>query len=180
MTPTKTRIFIFTIVVLTIINLAAVTTVIYKIRHNNFSPYRSELPVPSDSLAEPPGPSFFIKEMDFNPEQEKLFREAREDFREVSKPLFLQMNKVNTAIIDEVTNPATDTVALRQLCNQAGNLQARIKMNTALHLKKISNIAGPDKQDHLSYFYREMISRDSGPNDKGRQHRYRHGRNNRN
>jgi len=173
----KNKTLLLIVIVLTIINVAAVSTFFFHTRHSdrdNRERISGEMP---DSIREHPGPAFLIHELGLNDEQQKKFNQSRDTFRAVSRPIFAEMHDLNAAIIEEISKETPDTEALQQMSIRIGQLHARIKMNTIRHLLEIRKLSTPEQLKKLDFFYKELISRDSGSEGKGKQYRYRHGQN---
>lgn len=173
----RNKILLLIVIVLTIVNVAAVLTVLYNIRvaHNYIR--ADGVGILSDSIKEQRGPDFLIRELGFDKGQQERFHQSHRNFREVSRPVFVEMRKLNASIIEEVSKEQPDTAALRQMCLRDGELHTLVKLNTVSHLREVSKIATPEQQEKLAFFYRELLSHDDGPRGKGMQHQYRHGKN---
>ena len=173
----RSRLVLLIVIVLTIVNLAAVTTVIINIRKSRAVDFDSSISIENsgDSIANFRGPAFLIEELGFNGHQQKVFRESRIKFRDNARPLFMKIRQLNGAIMEETLKDKPDTLMLDALSLEIGGLQARAKQLTVRHLLEVKSIATPDQQEKLEAFYRELLSRDSGPMGKGKQHQHRHG-----
>jgi hypothetical protein len=173
----RSRLVLLIVIILTIVNLAAVITVVINIRKSRAvdfdSPISSEKK--GDSMAIGRGPAFLIEELGFNGQQQTVFRESRIKFRDNARPLFMEIRQLNGAIMEETLKDNPDTLKLDALSMEIGVLQARAKQLTVRHLLEVKSIATPDQQEKLEAFYRELLSRDSGPMGKGMQHQHRHG-----
>jgi hypothetical protein len=173
----RNRLLLLIVGILTLINLAAVTTVIIHIRnsHDNELLGPDPMTMGKDSMVNTRGPAFLFKELGFDDEQQKAFMESRERFRNDAQPLFMEIRKLNTDMMDEIVKENPDISKLDTISNQIGDLHRRVKQLTARHLLEVKSVATPDQKEKLGFFFRELISRDSGPMGKGMQHRYRHG-----
>ncbi len=176
----RSRLFIMIVGVLTIVNLAAITTVVIHIRrfHANdfFKP--DPITVQNDSMVNARGPEFLFRELGFDEKQKTAFLDSRKSFRDDAQPLFQEIRKLNADLMDEIVKDEPDILKLEGISNQIGQLHARVKQLTNRHLLEVKSIATPDQKEKLGFFYRELINRDSGPMGKGNQHRFRHGQRN--
>jgi hypothetical protein len=89
------------------------------------------------------------------------------------------IRQLNNEALQELLQESPDTTRLGRINSDIGALQARVRNLTVQHLIEVKSIAKPEQQDKLVFFYRELLSRDSGPGNKGKgqQHRHRNGRN---
>jgi Spy/CpxP family protein refolding chaperone len=174
----RNKILLFVFIALTIINLAAVASVIYHLRkHHQMS---DEMPANGepmgDTLSSPPGPGFLMKELGFDDAQRKAFHESRIAFRDKARPLFMELRQQNNALADEIISDNPDTLKMNLISRQIGDNQVQLKLLTVGHMLEVKAIAKPGQQEKLGMFYRDLLSRDGRPPGKGMQHRYRHGR----
>lgn len=173
----RSRLILLIVIILTIVNLAAVITVVISIRKSRAVDFDNPISIEKngDSMANGRGPAFLIEELGFNEHQQKDFMESRIKFRANARPLFMEIRQLNAAIMEETLKDKPDTIKLGALSLEIGGLQARAKQFTVRHLLEVKSIATPDQQDKLEAFYRELLSRDSGPMGKGMQHQHRRG-----
>lgn len=174
----RTKILLIVIVILTIINLAAVATIFLKLQQHHADPFAFHPPVAldDDSLQKMPGPAFMMDEIGFDQAQRAAFRNSRMNFRQDAEPLFREIRELNAELIDEIAKEDADSGRLTSISNQIGSLHARVKLLTVRHLQEVKLIATPEQQKLLRDFYRELISREGNPMEKsGMQYRYRHG-----
>ncbi|MHC1775923.1 MAG: Spy/CpxP family protein refolding chaperone [Lentimicrobium sp.] len=173
----RNRILLLIVGVLTIVNLTAITTVIVHIRkfHSNDLFRTDPMAIRNDSLINDRGPAFLFKELGFNDKQQKAFMASRDRFRNDAQPLFLEIRKLNAEMMEEIVKDTPDTLKLNAISNKIGNLHSKVKQHTTRHLLEVKSVATPDQKEKLGFFYRELISRDSGPMGKGMQHRHHRG-----
>lgn len=173
----RNKIILVILLVITIVNVAAVLTFIYHVRYSGNNVPEMESGVNTDSVRLQRGPAYLMQELGFDEGQQERFHQSHDNFRKGSRPVFMEMRRLNAAIIDEVSKDQPDTAALRQMSLRAGELHSRIKMNTIRHLLEVGEIATPEQQEKLDLFYRDLISRDAPQMGKGNQHRHRRGQN---
>jgi len=176
----RTRILLFVIVALTIINLAAVITIVFNVRKYHHA-LPDDFPAFGDSgrdtLDKSVRPGFLFRELGFDGDQREAFHESRMAFRERALPLFAEIRKLNNELADEITTKNPDTLKLQAISRQIGAIHVSLKLLTINHMREVKSIATPAQQEKLGLFYRDLLSRDGGPPGKGMQHRYRHGAN---
>lgn len=173
----RTRLILLIVIILTIVNLAAVITVMVNIKNSRVPVKNNPFPreIPGDSTIDGRGPAFLIKELGFDEEQQNAFKESHIRFRNEARPLFIEIRQLNGEVMDEILKDKPDASMLDALSLKIGGLQARVKQLTVRHLLETKSIASPDQQVKLEAFYRELLSRDSGPMRKGMEHQHRRG-----
>lgn len=177
----RLRIFLIIMVILTLVNLAAVITVMVNVKRAGLRQatlYQTEQGV----LPGEPGfrgTGFLMDELGFDSLQREAFINSRQNFRIKAHPLFTRIRQLNNEALHEILQATPDTNRLALINSRIGGLHAQVKNLTVKHLLEVKSIATPDQQEKLKFFYRELLSRDSGPkgNGKGPQHRHRGGRN---
>ena len=171
------RILALLIIVITLVNLVALVIVLYKLNQvKRFHDQAiSENPV-DKSLPDSTGRSFMMREIGFDQEQRQLIGTSMRKFRSDVTPLLEELRILNADLVNEVMKSEPDTLKLHGLCNEIGNLHARMKLETMHHLLDIKYIATPEQNEKLKYFYQEMLSRGEGSQSAGKGNRHRWGR----
>ncbi len=177
----RLRIFLIIMVILTLVNLAAVITVMVNMKQAALrqpaADQTEEGVLPGDPGFR--GTGFLMDELGFDSLQQEAFLDSRRNFRSKAHPVFTRIRQLNNEALQELLLESPDTARLGRINADIGDLQAHVKNLTVQHLIEVKSIATPDQQDKLVFFYRELLSRDSGPGGKGKgpQHRHRNGRN---
>lgn len=177
----RLRIFLIIMVILTLVNLAAVITVMVNMKQAALrqpaADQTEEGVLPGDPGFR--GTGFLMDELGFDSLQQEAFLDSRRNFRSKAHPVFTRIRQLNNEALQELLLESPDTAHLGRINADIGDLQAHVKNLTVQHLIDVKSIATPDQQDKLVFFYRELLSRDSGPGGKGKgpQHRHRNGRN---
>ncbi len=173
------RILILFIIVVTLVNLVALGTVLYKL--NQVKRFHEEAIIenPADkSLPDSVGRSFMMSEIGFDQEQRQLMGTSWRNFRSDVAPVMEELRNLNAELANEVMKSEPDTLTLQGLCDEIGHLHARMKLETMHHLLDIKHIATPEQNEKLKYFYQEMLSRGDGAQSEGKGNRHRWGRRN--
>lgn len=145
------RLFLAIIVIFTLVNLAFVITVFYKVNDmRSDRNYRRDRDHRNSS-------TFMAKEIGFTEQQLEVFEKARKSFREKAGPLHKKLGDLNKQLITEVTSKNPDTVKCRQLSDQIGKVHYQFKMVSFNHFLEVRSIAKPSQIDKLNHFYREMF-----------------------
>jgi hypothetical protein len=128
-----------------------------------------------DSAASLPGHAFLIDELGFNEAQQSAFHESKQQFRTDAKPLFAEIRQLNIRLIEEIVKESPDQSRLDEISVLTGTLHSKVKQLTIKHLLEVKAIATPQQQEKLVFFYRDLLSRESGQAGKGMGKQYRHG-----
>lgn len=174
----RNRLILVIIGILTIINIAVLATMWVHVNrfHAEEGMPPHSLPEESrDSAASLPGYAFLIDEMGFNEAQRSAFMESKKQFKAEAKPLFWEIRQLNTRLIEEIVKESPDQSRLDEISAQTGTLHSKVKQLTIKHLLEVKAIATPQQQEKLVFFYRDLLSRESGQAGKGMGNQYRHG-----
>lgn len=169
------RILALLIILVTLVNLGVLATVLFKLnqinRFHEAAIFENpvEMPLPDSA-----GPAFMMREIGFDHEQRQQMGINRRNFRNDVAPVMDDLRDLNAELVNEVMKSEPDTLKLQQLCSEIGYLHARMKLKTMHHLLDIKQIATPEQNEKLMYFYQEMLSRGDGgqPDDRGHRHRW--------
>ncbi|GAP45018.1 hypothetical protein TBC1_12834 [Lentimicrobium saccharophilum] len=175
-TARTSRIILLLIILLTVINLAAVFTVYYKVRQTETATDQK-----SDSSMfmwerNRPRPAMIIREAGFDENQAMQFHDSRLRQRDLVAPLFAELKDLNGELIAEVMKDHPDSLRIEQLCFLIGDIHGEIKLKTVGHMRDVWNIARPEQRDELVLFYHELLKGDVPPAGRGEGHRFRRGR----
>ncbi|MBI9033334.1 MAG: periplasmic heavy metal sensor [Bacteroidales bacterium] len=153
------------IIVLTIINLAALGTMFYHM-------YLEREPELPDSRAR----EIYRKELQLNPDQQMDFDLLHDQFKNQSKEVVDQIREQKFLMIQELEKEEPDTIVLNRISEDLGMLHIQLKRSTYQHFLQMKKVCKPEQRKHLNRMYRNMIER---PKDDTHR-RGRHRRGNRN
>lgn len=171
---TSRTLLIAAIVAVTFINLGAMATVLIKYRQLNRTVTQESVSITKDTIVSAPGYALMIRQMDLDQTQRDQIRESQYAFRRSIRPLIQQVNNLNARLLEELEQDTADTLRINELCHEIGDLKAQMKVQTMFHLLDIRELAGPEQQEQLYPFYREILTHD-GNRPRGRG-RHRQGR----
>ncbi|MBZ0243262.1 MAG: periplasmic heavy metal sensor, partial [Bacteroidales bacterium] len=118
------------VIVITLVNLGALATVLYKLRQVEKFHETGLVEKLEEDPANNPAPAFMMREIGFDRAQQGLLNDSRRNLgREVS-PLLRELRQLNADLADEVMQPEPDTVKLEAFCEEIGSLHALMKMET--------------------------------------------------
>lgn len=177
-TNRSSRIILLIIIILTVVNLAAVFTVYLRVRQTET--VRGQVADSSLRVGEGrmPRPAMLIREAGFDEVQARLVHESRLRQRDNVASLFAELKDLNSELIAEVMKDQPDSLRIEQLCFLIGDLHADIKLQTVRHMRDVWDIARPDQRGKLVIFYHELLKGDGPPAGRGEGYRHRRGRGN--
>jgi hypothetical protein len=123
-------------------------------------------------------PAFMMREIGFDARQRQELNKSKQLLSRDVMPLLGELRRLNAELTEEVMRSDPDTLKLNLLCDEIGNIHARMKRETTHHLLDIKHIASPVQNQKLKDFYNEMLNRGDQPRPDGRMQRHRRGRNN--
>ena len=169
------RILVLLVIVITMVNLGALATVLYKVQQMERFHETKVVEKPVDNPPDDAPPAFMMREIGFDEDQWQLVGESKRTMRSAVSPLLQKLRQLNVDLADEVMQENPDTIKLNRLCAEIGNLHAQMKLGTMHHMLDIKHIASPEQNEKLKDFYREMLTRGDGPRSDRNSHRHRRG-----
>lgn len=156
---------ILLLVLLTIINIAALATFTY----HRFYP-RMPFPLtgqPAMNQPEPPK-DFMQRELDLNPEQAKKFESHFEKFRTETRPIIDSLSNKRMELTQEMAGEPLDTAKLNQLVEEISALESRLQKRVISHMLETKAFLNPDQQKKFFLLFKEARDQARGPADPGR------------
>lgn len=150
---TRRKLFVGFVILLTVINLASLSTILY-ITNN---------PPKEDGR-------FFSRNRDERrndqcekPEARKFFRELHAQFKKRIEPEAKRMKRTQSLMMNELIKDYPNRDLLDSLAQESGLLHTRIKRNMIDIFQEVNAEATPDEQKYLKAFYRKFIFEDHLP-----------------
>lgn len=170
------RIIALLVVVVTLINLGTLATIFYQLREvkKNHEVNRDNLEV---NLPDDAAPAFMMREIGFDARQRQQIHKSKQQLSRDVMPMLGELRRLNAELTEEVMQKDTDTLKLNMLCEEIGNMHARMKRQTSRHLLNIKHIASPEQNQKLQEFYREMLNKGDQSRPEGNMRRHRRGKN---
>lgn len=161
----KKNILIWVLIVLLVINIAAITTII-------LGTFRPDWPgrdgMPGD------GPKRFLKErLNLSEEQQKIFDTYHFKFRKQMKGRRDSMRYYRDAILEELSKDDPDTTILFQLSDGYGDLHKSLKRYTIQHFIGMKEFCNPEQRRELNRILKRILNEGFPGDMPGRE---RHGR----
>jgi len=156
----KKNLAILLLILLTIVNVAALATIAYhRFHHKRAFP-------PMDR---PDTPERFIqRELDLNEEQVKEFESQDKRFREETKPIHDSLRAKRKELMDEIAAEKPNVDKLDRLAEEIGALETTLKKKTTAHLLEGKAILTPEQQKKFFSLFKERRDRTRGLKDRGR------------
>lgn len=178
----KNRILLWIIIIGLAINIAAISTFLYKaynFRNHCEMQYRKRNPQ-----------EFIRKELNLNAEQEKKFNDIRNLTKEKVKTMFLNVGEKRKLLFNELTSANPDTVKIAQIILQLENAQSLLLHHTVNHYLQLKSVLKEEQYPKLNLLFMDIFgcdrkfmnknNEDSSCDMKGGGHRHRHGMRNTN
>ncbi len=160
----KKNLAILLLILLTIVNVAALATFAYHRFH-----FKKDFPLRGGPDVKPDRHMDFIKqELDLNEEQVKEFESQDKRFREETKPIHDSLRAKRKELMDEIAVEEPSVEKLDRLAEEIGTLEITLKKKTTAHLLEGKAILTPEQQKKLFSLFRERRDRARGLRDRGR------------
>ena len=156
----KKNLVILFLILLTIINVAALATIAY----HRFHPKRHFPPMGRPDR----GMSFIKQELDLNEEQVKEFEAQAKRFKIETEPIRDSLRAKRRDLMDEVAAEQPSMDKLDKLTEEIGALQAALQKKTTMHLLQRKSLLTPEQQKNFFSLFKEGRDRMSGLMDPGR------------
>lgn len=155
----KKNLVILFLILLTIINVAALATIAYHRLHSKrlFRP-----------MGRPDrGMSFIKQELDLNEEQVKEFEAQAKRFKIETEPIRDSLRAKRRDLMDEVAAEQPSMDKLDKLTEEIGALQAALQKKTIMHLLKEKSFLTPEQQQKFFSLLKERGDRMRGLRNRG-------------
>jgi len=147
----KKNLIILFLVLLTIINIAALATFAYHRFH-----FRRDFPLRGGSDRQADRHMDFIKqELNLNEEQVKEFEFQAERFKQETKPILDSLKAKRKDLMDEIAAEEPNEDRLDKLTEEIGALQAGLQKKTIVHLLEEKSLLTPEQQQKFFSLLRE-------------------------
>jgi len=156
----KKNLVILLLILLTIVNVAALATIAY----HRFHP-KKHFP----SMGRPGRHMDFIKqELDLNEEQVQELESQDKKFREETKPIHDSLKAKRKELMDEITAQEPDVEKIDKLIEDIGILEVELTKKTTMHLIEKKSLLTPEQQKKFFSLFKERRDRMRGFRERGR------------
>jgi len=142
----KTKLLIWSVVLLVILNLTTIGTILY---HNYREKADNKTIVLNTEGNNMLNGRFFRQTLGFNEAQMDVFRNANREFRPKANGIILQIDSLKNEMFTELKKTKSDTVKLNALSHETGNLHAELKQETNRFYLKIKTVCTPQQLEQL-------------------------------
>jgi len=160
----KKNLIILFLVLLTIINIAALATFAYHRFH-----FKRDFPLRGGPDVQPDRHMDFIKyELGLNEEQVKEFESRCDRFREETKPIHDSLRAKRKELMDEIAAEEPSVEKLDRFAEEIGALETTLKKKTTTHLLEGKGLLTPEQQKKFFSLFKEGRDRIRGFRDRGK------------
>lgn len=146
------KFFIFLIIVLFVLNLAAISALFYQ---NN-----TPLPPPPNSNEKPAQLRIFLRhELNLTREQMVAYRKSRQNHKLIADNSIRKMSKIKEQLKNEIFSEKPNEEKIKELTSQIGKLQAKLEEAHFTHFKEVYKICNTEQKEKLIKLYNEMTRR---------------------
>jgi Spy/CpxP family protein refolding chaperone len=157
----KKKLVILFLIVLTIVNVAAVVTIAY---------HRWQFKRHSPPIGRPDAHMNFIKqELGLNEEQAKEFESQAKRFEEEIEPIRDSLEAKRSDLMNEIMAKEPSMDKLNKLSEEIGALHVKLEKRTSMHLLKGKSLLTPEQQKKFFSLFKEGRKRIKGSRDDGRE-----------
>ena len=139
------------IVLLIVINIAAIATMIYITQHRCHKIEHFE------KMKCPTPRQYFIQELQLNEEQSKEFKMLHKQHRQQARVLYNQMIEKQSVLFEEIHKDNPDSLLINTLLNELGKLHVELQNEALQHYKSLQNICTPEQKKKLKVLYKDII-----------------------
>jgi Spy/CpxP family protein refolding chaperone len=149
----KKNLIILFLVLLTIVNVAALATIAY----HRFQPKGH---FPPEGRPPDMHKDFIQQELGLNEKQAKEFRAHFERGRKETEPILDSIEVKRMALMDELSANEPDKDRLNRLAEEIGSLQAELQKKMIVHLLEGKSLLTPEQQKKLFSLFKEVRGRE--------------------
>ena len=158
---TKKNLLILFLVLLTLVNVAALATIAYHRLHAK-RPFRP--------MGRPDGRIDFLQqELGLSEEQAKEFQTHMERFRTEMEPIHDSIRTMRTELMSELAKQEPDAGRLSQLAEEIGALEVNLKKKSITHMLEGKTLLTPEQQKKFLSRFREGLDRMHPVRDQGKR-----------
>lgn len=156
----KRKLAVFAVIILTLFNLTALTTVAYQ--RWTVGKRIQELPEGDIGMRG-------FRELGFDREQMARMEESRKEFMERTEPLEAELHQLRLRMFELIRTEEPDTSAVFALVDSVGLVQNELQKVAIAHMLEEGAILTPEQREHLFGMFEKHM-------DKKWKHRRGHGR----
>lgn len=146
----KKNLVIISIAVLLIVNIAAISTVLFLTYKKPALPEKQSIETIRAAR----------KNLKLSAEQKDAFEFFQKDYQEKTKDVFMEMHQKRVKMMDEFSKEDPDSMLLYDLAKQTGKLHQELKIHTINHLLDLKGICTREQFKYLEGMFRQKMMND--------------------
>lgn len=163
----KRKILVGLVIILLIINISALSTIMYK---NNQVKSRIEKEEFLRQEEQNRGMNYFFKnELNLSDEQFESFQTINDKYFKNSHEIAYNLQNNRILLIEEIAKLNPNTKNLDNIAREIGDLHYKLKVNTIDHFMELKSLCNEEQQEKLQHFFFRMID----DQDNNRQYKRR-------
>lgn len=147
--------YLWIIAILVILNLSTIGTIIY-----NKQQFEKENEMMIQRLPREQRPDFLREDFHKNDQFFLKHRELRRDYRNDARELAQEMNRKRIALLKYLSSENPDTLQLRKMAEEFGELHRDLKLLTIDFFLKTKSITSPEEQEQLFRYFQYILEKD--------------------
>ena len=165
----KKRFSFWLVLFLLIINIAAISTIIYHIYSDNPAIIKTEINSDAGKI--------ITDELGLNSDQKERFETINRFYNQQSQQILSQLTEKRSEMLAEMGEENPNTPVLHAIAKDIGGLHESLKLLTIDNFLELKKICNPYQQQKLSGMFNDMLESEGHFKGYGKQyrHRYRHG-----
>ena len=168
----KTKILIWLVVVLLLMNITTIGTIIYKNNQNEKD--KNTIGIKSSTDINLFNGRYFRQTLGFNETQMSAFRNINQEFRPNALEITIQIDSIKNEMFTVLKETNPDTNQLNRLSNQIGDLHGLLKYETYRFYLSLKTICTAQQQSELEKSFRPLFTNETITTTTNR-HRRRNG-----
>ena len=108
-----------------------------------------------------------VKELNMTDQQQKDFKQSKEEYFKNIKPLFDSVRAAKTAFFDLIKKPDVNDSIINNYSERLSERQSAIDKLTFDHFRKVRNLFTDEQQPKFDSFVQKMMQRSGGPGPSG-------------
>ncbi len=162
----KQRFSFWLVFFLVVINIAAISTIVYHIISEKSAIQSAEPGIDAGKIIN--------QELSLNTDQRNLFQHVNREYNQKSKKILDQLTEKRSEMLAELAEENPDTSLLHSIAEDIGHLHTDLKLLTIDNFLELKKICTPGQQQQLSKMYNDILDTEGPFKGYGKQYRYRY------
>jgi Spy/CpxP family protein refolding chaperone len=161
----KKRFSFWLVILLLLINIAAISTIIYHIISDKSTTQTIEI--------KPDAGNIITGELGLSPDQKSNFKNINGNYNQQSQKILDQLTEKRSEMLAELAKDNPDTNLLHTIASEIGHLHTNLKLLTIENFLELKKLCTPEQQIQLSKMFSDMLECEGHFKGMGKQYRYR-------